>query len=638
MRESWSFVVALLILVPTSSDCIAAERPNILWISAEDIGPHLGCYGYEQAVTPTLDRLAAEGVRYTRAFTTTPVCATNRSSIITGMYPTTIGTHYMRCEAWLPSHVRCFPEYLRAAGYYCTNNEKTDYNFPIPAEAWDECSSRAHWRGRKPGQPFFAVFNFTDSHESKVRLGDKDHRELTSDVRESERQDPSRLQPPPYYPDTPEVRREWANNFENITQIDHHVAAILAQLEEDGLADDTIVFFWSDHGVGLPRAKRFPYDSGLHVPLIVRIPDKLRSSDQGVPGTVNSELIGFVDLAPSVLNLAGVPIPAHKQGRAFLGPNLTAPRRYAFSVRDRMDERYDMIRSVRSDRYRYLRNYMPWKPYAQHISYAEQNRTMATLRRLADWGDLPPAARQFMSPRKPIEELYDLENDPHELTNLVDSTEEQHRAALGELRAALSNWEVDTGDLGLIPEPVVREREGILGNCMSIVSQGGTAATLARIRGVTSLEKSDAERRAWGRKAIQSTDPVERYWGVMCMTKRFAWDERPVDGLSTNDMDQLTTLLDDSEPVVRIAAAEALAETDHASRALDVLRQELGNNSPWVRLMAANALDELRPQDKRIVSSLERALDDEHEYVVRVAECALHRIDGRPLPNPWKDR
>ena len=362
----------------------ADSRPNILWISCEDISPNLGCYGDPDAITPTLDALAEKGVRFSRAFTIAGVCAPNRSGTITGVFPCSIGSHNMRSSAQLPPHVKCFPEYLRRAGYFCTNNSKTDYNFPVPKQAWDECSRKAHWKHRPKGKPFFAVFNITTTHESQIRTPQAVFDKRTQALSPEQRQDRAKVHIPPYYPDTPVVRNDWARYLELITAMDYEVAGRLKELTEAGLEDDTIVFFWSDHGAGLPRAKRWIYDSGTIVPVIVRIPKRYRVGDQGKPGTVDGQLVSFVDLAPTVLNLAGVEIPPHMQGRPFLGRDLPPEREYVYSIRDRMDERYDMIRSVRGKQFRYIRNYRPWKTYAPvarlHGPDADHARNAATAR------------------------------------------------------------------------------------------------------------------------------------------------------------------------------------------------------------------------------------------------------------------
>ncbi len=423
------------------------ERPNILWISCEDTSCDLGCYGDSYAVTPNLDALAAQGVRYTNVYTNAGVCAPSRSGVITGMYPTTIGTHQMRCQGVPPAEVKCFPEYLRAAGYYCTNNVKTDYQFDPPVTAWDECSNKAHWRGRAKDQTFFAVINLTVSHESQnwPKKGEK----LVHD--------PTEAVVPPYYPDTPVVRENLARYYDNVTKMDGQAGQILKQLEEDGLAEDTIVWFWGDHGRGLPRAKRWIYDSGIRAPLIIRVPEKWRKyarpgdPDALRPGTVNDDLIAFIDFAPTVLSLAGVAIPKHLQGQAFLGSQKAKPRDYVFAARDRMDEAYDIIRAVRDKHFKYIRNYMPHLSRAQDIEYMNRMPIMQEMRRLNAKGKLVGAQKQYFEPTKPVEELYDTLADPHEVNNLVDDP--KYNDVLQRLRKVHGEWMKQTRDVGLIPEP-----------------------------------------------------------------------------------------------------------------------------------------------------------------------------------------
>ena len=430
---------------------------NILWIVAEDHGPHHGSYKDAYAVTPNLDRLASEGARFTRAFAVTPVCAPARSGIITGMYPTSVGSHHMRSTAVPPSHVKGFTEWLRAAGYFTTNNAKTDYNFSpwLPTETrravreaplglWDQNGEHAHWRNREPGQPFFSVFNLGASHEGQVRMPDERFAERTARLAPAARHDPAAAPLPPYYPDTLEVRRDIARYYDLVTVMDAEAGDILAALEADGLAGDTVVFFYGDHGWGLPRGKRWVYDSGLRVPLLVRWPGRIE------PGTVREDLVSFIDFAPTLLALAGVAVPEHMQGRVFLGEDAMPEPEYLFFTRDRMDETYDRIRAVRDRRYKYIRNFAPELPYAQRIAYMDLMPTMQAWRRLAAAGELEGAQRHFMAGTKPEEELYDTETDPHEVSNLTgDPT---HAERLARMRAALDDWIVTTGDLGEIPE------------------------------------------------------------------------------------------------------------------------------------------------------------------------------------------
>jgi N-sulfoglucosamine sulfohydrolase len=439
----------------------ALRRPNIVWISNEDMSPHLGVYGDRWARTPVLDRLARESVRYTRAFTTAPVCAPSRAAIITGMYQSSIGAQHMRTTedrvpelpgpylAVPPFYVKAFPEYLRAAGYYTTNRAKTDYQFGVPFTIWDELGRNAHWRNRaNKDQPFLSVFNLEVTHESQIFP--------SSPARKGKRlvTDPTELEVPPYYPDTPVVREELARMYDNIADMDAQVGEILKQLEDDGLAENTIVFYWSDHGDGVPRAKRSLYDSGLRVPLMIRWPKALGSTI--APGSVRDELVSFIDLAPTVLALAGLAIPAHLQGRVLVGPRATAAPEFVFAARDRMDIEYDMMRSARDTRFLYIRNFSPELPYAGHIIYRNQSAIMQEWFRLQAQRKLTGPAALWMRTTRPAEELYDTQADPYQVHNL--SGEPAHRATLARMRTAVTEWMARIGDQGLINEPEMIQR------------------------------------------------------------------------------------------------------------------------------------------------------------------------------------
>lgn len=455
MQRLWNLyfiaTAGLLLSFLGGAQAAAAERPNILWISLEDISPDLGCYGDAYAITPNLDKFASEGARFTRAFTHAGVCAPSRSGIITGMYPTSIGTHYMRCKGVPPAYVKCFPEYLRAAGYYCTNDTKTDYNFDVPVSAWDDTRPGAHYKNRpRSDQPFFAVINLTSTHESQVRLAPSAQQVRRNSLSEQERHDPAKAVLPPYYPDTPVVRQDWANYYDNLTFADKQVGKILAELDAAGLADKTIVVCFGDHGRGLSRAKRWVYDSGIRVPLMVRWPSKI------APGTVRDDLVAFVDLAPTMLALAGIERPQHFQGQVFLGDAAAAPRDYIYAARDRMDETLDIIRAVRDKRFKYIRNYRPDLPYAQHIAYMDEMPMMKEWRKLHAEGKLEGPSKLFFAATKPLEELYDTDADPHEINNLAEDP--KFAKDLERLRAAHLAWRESTGDLGLIPEAEVMER------------------------------------------------------------------------------------------------------------------------------------------------------------------------------------
>ena len=405
------------------------------------MSPHIGAYGDALARTPVLDRLARESIRYTRAFTTAPVCAPSRAAIITGMYQSAIGAQHMRTTedrvpelpgpylAVPPFYVKAFPEYLRAAGYYTSNRAKTDYQFGVPFTIWDDLGPGAHWRNRSDKtQPFFSVFNLEVTHESQIFP--------TSPARKGKPlvTNPASILVPPYYPDTPLVREELARMYDNIADMDGQVGELLAQLEADGLADNTIVFYWSDHGDGVPRAKRSLYDSGLRVPLMIRWPKAPRA--MLTPGAVRDELVSFIDLAPTVLALAGVEIPAHLQGRVLVGPNAAPPPAFVFAARDRMDQEYDMIRSARDARFLYIRNFSPELPYAGHVIYRNQSAIMQEWLRLQAERKLTGPPALWMRTARPPEELYDTTTDPHQLRNL--SAQPSHRATLTRMRDAVT--------------------------------------------------------------------------------------------------------------------------------------------------------------------------------------------------------
>jgi N-sulfoglucosamine sulfohydrolase len=456
--------VLLWFAAPASAQQLAASasstRPNIVWISNEDMSPHIGAYGDRLARTPVLDRLARESIRYTRAFTTAPVCAPSRAAIITGMYQTSIGAQHMRTTedrvpelpgpylAVPPHYVKAFPEYLRAAGYFTSNRAKTDYQFGEPFTIWDDVGAGAHWRNRPDkSQPFFSVFNLNVTHESQIFPSSpaRKGKALITDL--------ERVIVPPYYPDTPLIRQELARMYDNIADMDTQVGEILKQLDADGLADNTIVFYWSDHGDGVPRSKRSLYDSGLRVPLMIRAPEM----SAAIANTANDQLVSMIDLAPTVLALAGVEIPAHLQGRVLIGPQAASRvPEYVFAARDRMDIEYDMMRSARDGRFLYIRNFAPELPYAGHIIYRNQSAIMQEWLRLQAERALTGAAALWMRTSRPAEELYDTMSDPHQIRNLA--SEMAHADRLERMRKAVTDWMARTNDQGLINEAEMIQR------------------------------------------------------------------------------------------------------------------------------------------------------------------------------------
>jgi N-sulfoglucosamine sulfohydrolase len=460
-------LILLLLIYAISDNRTSAEgrqsaavkiRPNIIWVVLDDASPTLGCYGDTQAITPNLDRLAREGARFTRAFTHAPVCAPSRSGLITGMYPTTIGSHHMRSKLINPPET--FISLLRQAGYYVAWPGKTDFNFDQqdpnartagvapPPGSFD---SRANWlNAEPPKQPFFGYLNLGVTHESQVRANAEQHAKNTARLKPGEFHDPKKMRIPAFYPDAPEVRKDLAQYYDLLTAADYQVGDVLAWIDKHGIAEETIVIVFSDHGRGMPRSKRWIYDSGTRVPLLVRSPREIK------PGTVRDDLVAFVDFAPTMLSLAGAEIPTRMQGQVFLGNKRAKEREYIYAARDRMDETFDRIRAVRDKRYKYIRNFHPELPYAQRIAYNEENPTMQVWRKLSAEGKLSGAPALFFAPAKPKEELYDTEVDPDEVKNLA--ADPKYRQTLDRMRKAMDDWIRTTKDMGEIPEEELIKR------------------------------------------------------------------------------------------------------------------------------------------------------------------------------------
>ena len=615
------------IIVPCMLSSVAmSEQPNIVWISCEDISPHLGCYGDPHAITPNLDKLAQEGTRYTNAFTTAGVCAPCRSAIITGMYQNSIGTHHMRCNATLPTWLKPFPVYLREAGYYCTNNSKTDYQFSKPAkkEIWDICGAKGHWKNRpQKSQPFFAVFNFTGCHESGIASESK-YKSVTEDLLPSQRQNPKELTTlPPYYPDTTITREDWKRNYELITAMDAWAGDLIQQLKDAGEYDNTIIIYWSDHGVGLPRAKRWLYDSGTHIPLIIRVPAKFQKSLDISSLATDNQLISAVDFAPTVLNIAGIDPPSYLQGRAFLGLHLSPPRKFVYGARDRMDERYDIIRTVRGPQYRYIRNFEPLKPYYQYMNTPEKGATMQEIRKKEASGQLDPVMALFSAHEKPVEELYDTHADPFEIHNLADDPAFSQR--LSEMRHALSKWQNEIGDVGLIPEAEIEILEQDAGSRFAILqSTTKNSSTEKRLALLVDIATSASEGPAGIPKlldALQNEDASIRYWAATGIGN--------IGPADTSTLKRVLESLNDPSPSVRIAAARAVAKLGSPEKALPVLEAELQSDHQWGRLAAAIVLDEMDEEARPALPSLQQALlNQPNKYIVRVANRAINELEN----------
>jgi len=558
----------LLYLMAMCVGSQAAERPsqpNVLWITAEDMSPVLGCYGDAFATTPNIDRLAKESVRYAKAFASAPVCSPSRSCLITGCYPTSLSTQQMRSGFAIPKTMGGFPALLRARGYYTTNNVKTDYNTGNYADiikaSWNESSATAHWRKRPDkAQPFFSVFNLMTSHQSRSMVWPyaRFKEEVQSTLSRGDIHDPDKVPVPPYYPDTPLIRRELARFYDCVTSMDKEVGAILQQLADDGLAENTIVFFYSDHGSGMPRHKRALLDSGMHVPLMIRFPKKWQHLAPGKPGSTTDRLVSFVDYAPTVLNLLGQPIPEAMQGEPFLGPNAAKPRRYVYGHRDRVDEVRDLARSVRDARYLYIRNYMPHLGYNQPTAWPDNGEIRHEFYRLAqrekttDENTMTPAQWHFVAPTRPVEELYDCQADPQNIKNLADS--KTHQKILNRLRTAHRQHITRTIDLGFLPESEAWEMFSKQPGWE--LGQSGKVKMAPIHQAAAQIGTADEATLV---KNLASPNASVRYWAVIGLAHR-AQSVRY--GLRFEGKQALKKALADPSPAVRIEAASLLASTD----------------------------------------------------------------------------
>ncbi|RXK55351.1 sulfatase [Oleiharenicola lentus] len=571
--------LATVLLLTALGGHAAQERPNIVWLTSEDHGPEMGCYGDPLARTPNIDALAAQGMRYRLVWSTAPVCAPARTAIISGLYPLSSGGIHMRSMVSLPPGMHLYPHYLRAAGYYTTNNDKEDYNLRAPADLWDESSKTAHWRNRAPGQPFFAIFNSMKSHESQIRK--RPHVAVT---------DPAKVRVPAYHPDTPEVRQDWAQYYDKVSEADADAGARLREIEAAGLAEDTIIFYYGDHGSGMPRSKRRPSNSGLHVPLVVYFPERWRhlAPADYTPGGESARFVSFVDLAPTLLSLGGTPPPAWMQGQAFAGPHAAPGRALLFGERGRMDERLDLVRSVTDGRYVYVRNYLPQVSQGQHVGYQFQTPTTRIWRAHFDQGKTNAAQSLFWQVPKAPEELYDLTTDPDEVHNLAARPE--HRPVLERLREALRSHLLESRDLGFLPERELHARAS--GDTPYALGRDAARYPLEIILETAELASGlDPAATPVLVKRAQHADSAVRYWAILGLRLRGADTVRAEEGA-------LSRALADESPDVRIVAAEAFGHFGTAEQrraALEVLRGLASpqENGVFVSLSALQAIEAL---------------------------------------------
>ncbi|NWK55845.1 sulfatase [Verrucomicrobiaceae bacterium N1E253] len=612
-----------LVLLLASSVALAAERPNILWITAEDHGPHLGCYGDTYATTPHLDALASRSMIYTRASSTAPVCAAARTTIITGMYAPSLGAQHMRSRVKAPEWLTFYPALLREAGYYCTNRAKEDYNIRVEHKGWHESSSKAHWKSRPEGKPFFAIFNFTKSHESQIR-----------NAHPNPQHDPSKVSLPPYHPDRPEVRKNWAQYYDRLTEVDRQAQRCLDELKQAGLEDDTIVFYYADHGSGMPRGKRYAGWSGLHVPMIVHVPEKFRHlAPEGYRAGGQSErLVGFVDLAPTVLSLAGVKPPEWQHGRAFLGKYQTEAPKYSFGFRGRMDERPDVSRSLTDGRFVYIRNYLPFLPHGQRLYYQMQTPATRVWFELFQKGETNTVQSAFWKSH-PAEELYDLSKDPHETVNLA-AVPEHHQTLLA-MRQAHEQQVVNTRDLVLLPEPMMHQQAEKLGvTPAELAKKHYDPESILPYARLSLLPKGEADR-ALEKWTTQDLPLLESYWLAVYL------QTLPESDVVKYEAFLLRTMKRGGLPA--LVAAEILARSPRNKQQAEQAVQRLvafadtKQSDSFTSIYAYNALDRLQPLPESVIKKLAKlnAVTEGYggSYIARMRGHL-----GLPEPAPTKKK
>jgi arylsulfatase A-like enzyme len=592
-----------LALVACQNTAEAPERPNILWIVSEDNSPWLGSYGDQLATTPRLDALAAEGIRYTRAYSNAPVCAPSRNALITGAYPIAFGTEHMRSGYKVPEEIRFYPSYLREAGYYTSNNSKKDYNTVDQPDAWDESSSTASYRNRADGQPFFHITNLSTTHESRLHRGSI-----------AQNHDPAAVQLAPYHPDTPEARNDYAVYYDRLQELDGQVGEILDALQADGLADSTIVFYYSDHGGAVGGSKRFLTEDGLHVPLFIRVPEQYRHLvGYELTGTL-ARLVSFVDLPPTLLRIAGIEQPVHMVGTSALHES---ENRYAFAYGGRMDERRNLVRSVTDGQYRLTRNYLPHRPYGRRLGFLWRAPLMQSWAGEYESGNLNAVQSAFFEPR-PAVELYDVLKDPHSVVNLAEQA--AFAGKLEELSAALTGWQLEQRDAGLVPEAMLLklDQQGLIRDyVLSADYPVEEIVALAQAAGTRDAGMLDNFL-----EQLQSGHPVKSYWaanGLLLLGQK-AQAALPV----------IESAMDEVEPWTGLVLAELMIKLDRQSPATAYLGEALRSDNLMVRLQAMETIVETGLLDPTLRPAIEAMVPDDPQqrpYDGRLARYVMQRYE-----------
>ncbi|PHS12119.1 MAG: sulfatase [Blastopirellula sp.] len=589
-------IFLFLILIPLSTE--SAEPINVVWIVIEDASAHIGCYGETAIKTPVMDQMAREGIRCTSAFVTAPVCSPSRSAMVSGMYQMTLGAHNHRSQIekgkgggnqlyfdsyQVPAPIKLIPQLFAEAGYYVTNKSKTDYNF-VPVENLYHGND---WKKARPDQPIFA----------QIQLHGGKNRKATKHV------EPADVTLPPYYPDDPTIRQDWAKYLDSWVHTDIEVGQILDELKVAGRLDSTAIFLWTDHGISHLRGKQYLYEEGIHVPMIVRLPGKAKAD------TVREDLIEHIDVAAASLALAGIAIPDHVQGQDFLAAD-HSPRQFIFTGRDRCDETVDIIRGVRDERYKYIRNFMSHVSHTQPSQYKDGKTILQTMRSLHAAGKLTDVQARPFLPSRPPEELYDLQNDPHELVNLATVPEYNQRLAT--MRKALYHRMLKERDMGLVPEPILEDIGREAGSKYDAFKSGEYREQTKRLIAV--ITAGEANDSAALLKFANSADPSTRYWAAVWL------------GVNNTGKRVLQKMITDDVPAVRIAAAQALVKLGDQSQ-LNLLVDHIDDPNLLVGMYALRAIEELGDAGKVHKSKIAAAQDSPYEFSRRIA---------RRLTNKWK--
>jgi arylsulfatase A-like enzyme len=570
------------------------ERPNVLWITCEDISPYLGSYGFDQAQTPHLDKLAERSIRYSHAYANAPVCAVARATILSGMYASTTGTHQMRSMVQLPEQIPAYPKILREAGYYCTNNSKKDYNsqFINDPDLWDESSNKAHYKNREGSQPFFAVFNITVTHESQLSQERIQYYVENKLIPEKPRIDPADIKLPPYHPDVPEIREDWARFHDLITLMDSRVGELLQELEDAGISDNTIIFFYSDHGGQLSRSKRYIYNVGTQVPLMVHLPEKWQHLSSLSPGGVEESLVSFVDLAPTVLSITGCEIPKLIQGRSFLGEESGKSPDFVHFFRDRMGERYDFSRAVTDGKYYYIRNFMPHRPRGRDSRYGYQMQSNWRAYEAAyKEGKTNEIQSQFYEP-KPMEQLFNTENDPWHVENLVQNRTLEKR--MKSLSKELDRWMVETRDIGLVPEPMFHQLIGKEQRFATLYefAQSKDYPIEKILKAAKVASSGNPESLSHSMVYLENKNPIIRFWGAYGI---FLSKDQ-----SITVQNRLKKMIrEDDFAANRLMAAQAIGVCGDGDTAFEaIMKEALATRNGFVLLQALNAFQYSHTDDR----------------------------------------